>query len=519
MGISHSTRRQGTSDDKARRLGGVSELRPQRESSLLAALAGWPSVVCVLWSGAISAQTYKLTDLGTLGGTSATVYAVNSAGQAVGSSTLAGNTATHAFLYSNGVMTDLGTLGGTTSEAFGINDAGDVVGYSITANGDAHAALWAQGGVSDLGTAGTSSSYAYGLNSLGQIVGAVGGARNPPTSYVFCDNGTAVSWSAGVATLLPSLNPGAASTAYAINDGGEIAGCSESLVTDSFYGVTWSNGAITQLGFFAGNSASAFSVNATGVVVGQTSNGAFDQATLWIGTTPQALMSTPPSYAYGITDSGAIVGTDNPNDVAGGSRATAWSSASGTKVDLNTVLNSDDSAANTLNYAVASNAAGIIAVNGVVNASGDTHAYLLTPNPPITVTLAAAPTTIVAGQTTTLTWSSTNAIGCLASGGAIGDGWTGTQRATSGNATITEKGVSDAAVTLTFTLSCKSSTTDQSSSATAKVLLNPSPPSNNGGGSFDWCSLIVLSLLATIGRRAAAREFRPGRWEAPSPVW
>src|SRR5579862_4829979 len=153
---------------------------------------------------ATAQQAYELTDLGTLGGTTTTGFAINSSGQVVGSSTTSGNAATHAFLYSGGVMSDLGTLGGTTSEAFAINDPGQVVGYATTGAGSAHAALWANGAPTDLGTAGTGSSYAYGINTAGTVVGAVGGPRNPPLNYQYCDQAQqAAVWSGGAVTILP----------------------------------------------------------------------------------------------------------------------------------------------------------------------------------------------------------------------------------------------------------------------------------------------------------------------------
>ena len=76
--------------------------------------------------------------------------AINDAGQVVGDSYMAGDTAQHAFRYtgtpgSGGVMVDLGTLGGTSSHAYDINEAGFVVGVADRAagtGGGSWATLW-----------------------------------------------------------------------------------------------------------------------------------------------------------------------------------------------------------------------------------------------------------------------------------------------------------------------------------------------------------------------------------------
>jgi uncharacterized protein (TIGR03118 family) len=67
----------------------------------------------------------------------------------------------------------------------------------------------------------------------------------------------------------------------------------------------------------------------------------------------------------------------------------------------------------------------------------------MTPLAP-TITIAVQPTTITLGQSTTVTWSSTNSATCTASGA-----WSGTE-ATSGNQTITPT----ATGTATYTLTC-----------------------------------------------------------------
>lgn len=109
-----------------------------------------------------------LTDLGTLGGTNSTAESVNDAGVIVGRSQIAGNTAEHAFIYDNGKMTDLGTLG-SYSAAYAINNAGQIVGSSVTAGGQQNAFFYHNGVMTDLGWLG-SASYARDVNEHGQAV-------------------------------------------------------------------------------------------------------------------------------------------------------------------------------------------------------------------------------------------------------------------------------------------------------------------------------------------------------------
>src|SRR4029077_5202320 len=70
-------------------------------------------------------------------------------------------------------ITDLGTLGGASSYARGINDLGHVVGYSETAGAQIHGFIWQNGWMSDLGTLpGGTYSDAHAINNADQVVGA-----------------------------------------------------------------------------------------------------------------------------------------------------------------------------------------------------------------------------------------------------------------------------------------------------------------------------------------------------------
>jgi probable HAF family extracellular repeat protein len=117
------------------------------------------------------------TDIGTLGGPTATAMDINQSGQVIGQSRATAGEG-HAFLYQNGTMVDLGSLG-RDAVATALNDAGTGVGYSFLA-GEAsfpHAVLYRDGMSVDLNTlidtqgGRWSLTAAYDVNNAGQIVG------------------------------------------------------------------------------------------------------------------------------------------------------------------------------------------------------------------------------------------------------------------------------------------------------------------------------------------------------------
>jgi probable HAF family extracellular repeat protein len=92
-------------------------------------------------------QNGSLTNLGNLGGINSYAYGISTQGQLVGY--IDTSKGARAFLYQNGVVTDLGTLGGTNAFAFGVNGLLQVAGSSLIAdNVRTHAFVW-QGGLTD----------------------------------------------------------------------------------------------------------------------------------------------------------------------------------------------------------------------------------------------------------------------------------------------------------------------------------------------------------------------------------
>jgi probable HAF family extracellular repeat protein len=167
-----------------------------------------------------------MLDIGTLGGTFGSPYALDNRGQVVGTSNLAGDLTEHPFRWDGRSLLDLGTLGGSFGIAEGINDAGEVVGGATNENDQALLAfLWKDGVMTNLGTLnGDDCSYAFHINSKRQIVGISFPCASGPDG----PNVHGFLWQNGLMTDLNAFAPPGSgltlSFAGLINDRGEIAG-------------------------------------------------------------------------------------------------------------------------------------------------------------------------------------------------------------------------------------------------------------------------------------------------------
>ena len=273
-----------------------------RRTRLVAAVG---SLAFAVIAAPLGAQPAPI-DLGTLGGTRSHAAAINNRQQIVGSSTLAGSTETHAFLWEGGVMHD---LGGRWSSATGINDSGQIVGTTADlATGATIAVLWENGQATALPTlAGSFGCNPTGINQHGVIAGWC----QVPVLDGLYTQGVLVRWVDGAIEQLASLDVDAFPTA--INDRGAIIGYASSPPRTDAFMFLWQEGVLSHVDQLAGHHVdNVTGLNDHGHLAGY-SPGTTQilEALLWDGRTTVALPGLPgaiATLAYGINNRDEVVG-------------------------------------------------------------------------------------------------------------------------------------------------------------------------------------------------------------------
>jgi probable HAF family extracellular repeat protein len=191
------------------------------------------------------------------------------------------------FLWRDGHMSALPTLGGINGWANAINNRGQIVGFAedgaldstcgdtIRNNRIVLPALWERGKVEALPLANSIDvdGFANGINDQGHAVGYSGN----------CNDAHAVVWKDK--TVFPLEDYGVYSSAYAINNRGQIVGQIGSA--EGYFGAVWPQGAdgkVESLKLLPGDSAAfATGINNRGQVVGSTfdANGDWSHGFIW----------------------------------------------------------------------------------------------------------------------------------------------------------------------------------------------------------------------------------------------
>jgi probable HAF family extracellular repeat protein len=332
-------------------------------------------LVTVLFLASVaSAQSYTVTDLGTLLGDSTSAgAALNGAGEVVG---FLSTTVQHGFLWSAGRgMLDLPPLpGGNFSIAVGINAGGVVAGTSTTKNGgNDHAVLWINGKIQDLGTLpGGTASLGSAINASRQVAGGSDTGTTSTHAILWTKTG-------GMQDLGVLGGAGGYSLAEGINRFGEVVGESSIPGSINFHGFSWTTASgMRDLGILPGGSFSvAYGLNDLGQIIGYADCGVFCfHAVLWgAGGNIRDLGSLPhstESSAFSINNAGHVVGwAFLPGAVYHGF---VWSQNAG-MLDLNDLIPAGSGW--TIEFAIAINGSDQITGRGTIN--GQEHAFLLTP--------------------------------------------------------------------------------------------------------------------------------------------
>jgi probable HAF family extracellular repeat protein len=329
-----------------------------------------------LTTGEEPGYEYTVTDLGTLGGIWSSASSVNSQSQVVGISAIY-SSAQHAYLWMGGVMSDLGTPPGyLVSGTSSLNDVGQIAGYAMGQYQSQYAYVWENEVWTYLGTLpGLDYSSTSDINNAGQIIGYsfILGPGSGSRGWIYED---------GTLTDLGTLD-GNRSSAYAINERGQVVGWSQINDPTITHAFIWDDGIMTDLGVLPNETdSSAADINELGQVCGSSSHTSplypfttYLTATLWddgniisIGKLPGY---TKNSAAGGINDQGRVVGysSDYGNNV----HAFIWED--GVLTDLNDLI--PPHSGWELKGAADINELGQIVGYGTFN--GETRAYLLTP--------------------------------------------------------------------------------------------------------------------------------------------
>lgn len=341
------------------------------------ALAGFPALIGALCFGAATTlcgaqSSYTITDLGVINTNGYSVAtAVNVGGEVTGAAGATSTPTSEVFSYSKGKMTNLGTLGGSSGIGNAINGSGTIAGYSQNSKSVYRAFMTSGTKLVDIGDLGGGSAVAYGINDVGQVVGSAVTADGSNHPFLY-SGGTMID----LGTLGSPKGTDWWNVAQGVNNSGVVVGTSYDK-NGNFFGFSYSNAKMTKMGTLGGAWSQANAINSKGQItgVGYTKNGSAHAFIASCGSCALKDLgtfagSTSTVWGFGINDSGVIVGRSTS-----GNTYHAFVYSGGKIKDLNTMI--PKGSGWTLIEADGINALGQIAGQGTHN--GATHGFLLTP--------------------------------------------------------------------------------------------------------------------------------------------
>jgi uncharacterized repeat protein (TIGR01451 family) len=288
--------------------------------------------------------------------------------------------------------------------AYAVNGSGQVL--VDIAQLTSHSWLWSNGTLTEVvvrfpANFDYAASTSFAINDRGQIAGTF--TATPPQFNPYVPGlRHAFLWNAGQAMDLGTLPGGKESVAIALNNAGQAVGYGDNA-SGARHAVLWRDGVALDLGTLPGDTSSvALSINDAGDVVGISTAGSVSRPFRWSDGVMTELggsfdntqfIVSPDRAARVMNNAGQIVATQT---IGGVRHAVVWDR--GVITDLNPVLGRDACTANGINDA------GQI-VGGCSGLSGG-NAFRVVPTTPgvdVGVTLSAAPTPATVGQPLTYT--------------------------------------------------------------------------------------------------------------------
>ena len=326
--------------------------------------------IALAFTSSTIAQSYTVTNIGTLGGNESVALSINDFGEVVGYSKTADGEV-HAFRYFRGAIFDLSTLGGKESYAYVITNSGILLGDSKTSDGVLRPFMGAPNSpLFNFGDDPHLFSSARGANNVGQLVGfrlvTDEHGQFHKRAYLYTTQRTIDLGTFG----------GKQSDAVAINDAGDVVG---HLYTQYHDGeqraVIYHAGKVVEIGTFGGNGSIAVAINTSGQVAGYADLPGGDKRAFLFAHGKMKNLGTlaggTQSFAYGVDDHGRVVGASDAKDSP--LRAIIYSD--GVMQDLNKLIAADSGWL--LTEAKGINESGQIVGYGFLE--GERRAFLLTP--------------------------------------------------------------------------------------------------------------------------------------------